>query len=1251
MINFALTVPQTNILNLLRYYSNTSISNICGAVLFDRMYDKDILEQTVNEEIRLQQGLRIRFCECDGRTVQYIHEYNYVKFDYKEFISTDEMHSFGEEYARRSFSLNNSQMFRITLFELNGKSGVVMCSSHLISDAWSCSVFTADIIQIYNCLEQKKCGEVPCQSYTDYILDENRYFNSSQYISDKVFWINKYREKPENSPIKLVRTATCGVEAKRYITTLSARLSDRTDEFCKGSAISQAVVFEAAVIAYLSLINPKNSSVTIGIPVLNRKSIKEKRTIGMYVSTVPLTVSISAGESLMSLCSKISDIHRQVFRHRMYPYSNILRDIRSNTGFSGNLYDVLVSCQNAKTNIEASTDWFSNGFSEVPFSFHIDNRDSKTGYTITVDYQTELFMNDDEIPMVVNRLLHIINQIVSGNDVLLDDVSILPDDEYEKIVTQINHTDADYSRDKCVHELFCETAKNNRGKTALLFDDMKFTYERLDEMSNAVAHRLREKGIKPNEVVGIIAVRSPYIIVAMMGILKSGGAYMPVSPEYPAQRIDFMLETAGCRLALTYGCSCRNAEEIPLQEIDYTLNTQRVENVNRPDDLCYVIFTSGSTGKPKGTSVTHRNVVNYCACNDFNVCGKIIRGNHHSIVSVTNFIFDIFVTESIFALLNGIKIYLADDSQIVSQKELSRLISDKGIDIIQTTPTKMRSYILDKNNLGFLSTLKIIILGGEEFPADLYTKLREHSQAEIYNIYGPAETTVWSTIQLISDGRISIGLPIANTRIYILGLNGKPVPIGIAGELCISGDGVGKGYINMPELTAQRFLCSTFAESETIYRTGDFVRMRTDNSIEFLGRIDTQVKIHGLRIELGEIESVMSCFDGICLAAVTDKLSDSGRQYLAGYYTSDVEIDEKKLCDYLVTKLPSYMVPNYFMRLSEIPVTPSGKIDRKNLPIPDLNCLSADYEEPETEKEKILCDIVSDLLEVDHVGVNDDFFMLGGDSLGSIQYVTRAHEKGIEFSLQSISECRTVRKLCLYTENHSDENIKEESFDEYPGKRTRGDLRLFGVFAKLTKMFYRFEVDGIENLDRNKAYIFCPNHESDLDCMWVLTALGKAVNINNICALIASEHLEKAVHRRIFRITGGIPLDRNGDFVPAMKRALNVIMDMKHSLIIHPEGTRTRNGDLGIFKKGAALLSIKSGLSVVPVCINGAHDIFPPDRKVPGIINFRMLKKYPLRITFGTPIEPYGKNENIITEEIRSMIINIKSGGRDDYRN
>ena len=1013
-----LTIPQQNIWNLQKYYDDTAIANQCGAIIYREKKDIELLKNAIAMVIHSQSGLRLRFTE-EEEVSQYLADETELTIPVNNFSSEAELDAYATEQAGNPIGLTDRAMYRFEIFTIGEKTGILATLSHLISDAWTFSILANEVDKAYRICEGGEGLTLSGADYFDYVQAENAYFSSEKQEKDRLFWSEKYQNRPQETPIKLNTSSSDSIKAKRVTKILPASLIIQLEAFCKEYSLTPAVVFETALISYLYRLNTENDTVTIGVPVLNRSTLKEKKTAGMFISTMPLTVFVKEDMNVTELAKQIVKEHRDIFRHRKYPYSDILKSLREKQNFTGNLYDVMMSYQNAKTETVADTKWYSNGASEVPFVIHIDNRDEKDGYTINVDYQTTVFKEEKEVLYIIERLEYILNQIIENSTQTLKELCIVPQPELIQVLEKFNDTYIEYPREKCVHELFTEQAERTPDKTALVFEDKIFTYKQLDEMSASLAHFLREKGIKPNDIVPIISKRSWHVIVAMLGVLKAGGAYMPVSPDFPKDRMQYMFETANATMALTYGYQGDlEIDTIDLSEVDYTKNPSALENVNTPDDLCYVIFTSGSTGKPKGVSIRHFNAANYCMDSDNNVCHKIIQEGNHSIVSVTNIVFDIFVTESILALLNGITIYFANDEEVVSQKKLAELITKHSIDVIQTTPTKMKSYILDKQNLEYLQTLKIMILGGEALPFELYQELTEYTHAKIFNIYGPAETTVWSTNQEIQK-HITIGKPIANTQIYIIDKHQKLLPIGVAGELCIAGDGVGAGYLNRPDLTAEKFVPNPFATKENhhgkvMYHTGDLARWRADGEIEYLGRIDTQVKIRGLRIELGEIESVMSSYPGIEMTAVTDKRDENGRQYLVGYYTSKVNIEEKDLRCFLSAKLPKYMVPNYFMHLDFMPMTASGKTERKSLPAPDFSKQTNRYTyvSPKTETEKQLAKIWSELLEVEQIGRDDDFFELGGDSLLAIHFVSKiANIFRVELSVKDVLENTTLEKI------------------------------------------------------------------------------------------------------------------------------------------------------------------------------------------------------------------------------------------------
>lgn len=514
---YNLTPPQQNIWNLQKTFSDTGISNLCGAVFFERKIDSRIIEKAINKFIELQSGMRLQFTEETSGAVQYIAEYTPADFPFVSFNNKESLEKYADDFAKQPFEMTNSPMYRFVFFELNGISGVLACLNHLISDAWTFSLLAKGVYNYCLEFEHNTPLEHEPHSYSDFIESEQQYLDSERCRKDEAYWNEVYSKKPEHCPIKLISSPIKNPTAQRYTSILSQEKTSKINSYCEKSDPSPAVLFETAMFIYLSKVNSENKQITIGIPVLNRKTKNDKSTAGMYISTMPLTIDVSPENNVAVLSKKIANAHTQIFRRQRYPYSNILTQIRQKHQYAENLYDVMVSFQNAKTDEDITTQWFTNGYSEVPFVLHIDNRDSADGYTLNVDYQTEVFRQTEEVELIFDRLLCIIDQIIENPQITIGEISIIPTEEYQKVIFDFNDTAVDYPRDKCIHELFSEQASKTPDKIALVFEDKKFTYKQLDEMSNSLAHYLREKkGIKPNDIVPIVSKRSWHIVVAML---------------------------------------------------------------------------------------------------------------------------------------------------------------------------------------------------------------------------------------------------------------------------------------------------------------------------------------------------------------------------------------------------------------------------------------------------------------------------------------------------------------------------------------------------------------------------------------------------------------------------------------------------------------------------------------------------------------------------------------------------------------
>ena len=1017
-----LTTPQQNIWNLQKYYSDTAIANQCGVVLYEEKKDILRLKTAIQTVIDNQTGLRLRFTE-KKEVLQYVADKAQEHFDELEFENEEELDRYAEQFAKIPLGLADKKMYEFVLIHIKetDRTGVLVKLSHLIADAWTFGILAKEVDTVYRILSGEK-DLTPVQAdYTVYILTEENYKKSDKYEKDRQFWEKRYSTRPQESPIKM-QSAGQDISAKRVVRSLPLEIQKNLERFCRENAATPAVLFETALMIYLYKINQDNHSITIGILVLNRTTKAEKNTIGMFISTLPLTVAFDMKMTAAEISKNITKAHMELFRHEKYPYSEILKHLREQQNFSGNLYDVMFSCQNAVTDIAAETKWYSNGFSEVPFTMHIDNRDSRQSATITVDYQTAAFSQEKEIDLIIARICHILNQIINDSEITVKNISILPEAEMKLLTEQFNDTAVTYPKEKCVHELFTLQAKKTPDKTALVFEDKKFTYRELDEMSNSLAHFLREKGVKVNDVVPIIAKRSWHVIVAMLGVLKAGGAYMPIADNYPKQRIDEIINEAGCKIVLYYGIQVDKLEIqlLDLDKINYGKDKSEINNNNHIDDKCYVIYTSGSTGKPKGIVQTHK-----CLYNLLMWQKSIYNPLESHVLADTIISFDVATQEIWYSLVNGGNLYFTNEN--IKQNIMAYLeyIKINRIAVIFTTPSYFKM-IKNSSQISALECVKHIFYAGEAFSIENNILLQlQKMNITLWNQYGPAETHVVTNGKIKNNTDITIGTPIANTQIYITGSNNELLPIGVAGELCIAGDGVGKGYLNRPDLTAEKFVSNPFATKENhhgkvLYHTGDLARWRADGEIEYLGRIDTQVKIHGLRIELGEIESIMGSFEGIALTAAADKKDSSGRQFLVGYYTTvgNISVDEKALRRHLAEKLPKYMIPNYFMKLEQMPMTASGKTDRKNLPTPDFTVQSESYAAPQTDMEEKLCNIWCGLLQAERIGRNDDFFELGGDSLLAITMVNDIAEVfHVEISVKTIMEHSVLKELAECIQN------------------------------------------------------------------------------------------------------------------------------------------------------------------------------------------------------------------------------------------
>ncbi|MDM5265145.1 non-ribosomal peptide synthetase [Bacillus wiedmannii] len=652
--------------------------------------------------------------------------------------------------------------------------------------------------------------------------------------------------------------------------------------------------------------------------------------------------------------------------------------------------------------------------------------------------------------------------ISSGGLICVDETDKLVDAENSKILFDFNKTEKLYRKQLTLHRLFEEQVEKTPNSIALDFGDEVLTYHELNSKANRLARILIEKKVQPDYIVGIMINRSTEMFIAMLAVLKAGAAFLAIDPEYPLERIQYMIKNSGINHILTEGAfvSLVPSECESIICIDHSAVWRQVEEEsNLPDtanseNLAYVFYTSGSTGKPKGVKIKHKNVHNQIV----GMTSKIPFESCQRILAVTTVSFDPFIIESLLALSKGLYIVIASEEEQTNPGKLARLIVDKKIDLIQSTPSRLQMLLRDVRYANCFERLQYLLVGGEPLTRGLVQKLKKVTKAKVYNLYGPTETTVWSTVQEIhsSNQMITVGKPISNVKIYIVDKYLNLQPIGAPGEICISGDGVGEGYINLDELTHEKFIPNPFSSRGKMYRTGDLGCWHEDGTIEHLGRIDDQVKIRGYRIELGEVTETIQAHTAIEQAVVIANKDSMGDFYLCAYYISKSDCTVGELRKHLALSLPEYMIPSFFVKVKEFQLSPNGKIDKKSLPVPQMVGQSnVNYVAPRNKEEEVMVDIWKEVLELEEVGIRDNFFELGGHSLKAASLLSKIEEYfGIVLSLRKLFLYSTIEEIMSYIQG-----IEKKSNDSI--KKAK-DKQFYPATSSQRRMYVLQQMEGSE---------------------------------------------------------------------------------------------------------------------------------------------------------------------------------------------
>ena len=1005
-----LTKPQKLIYDMEKF-AGGAIAIICGSMLVNGKKDLYELKKAVNEIYRLNDALRIRISETDGEVSQSVSDYADRDIKVLCFENKAELDSYAENYAKIPFDFYGD-LCDIRIVTLPEQYGLLVKFHHIVGDAWTIALIGTQFNTLVN-------GEsVESYSYTDYVESENSYLMGKRYEKDRAYFLEQFKKCDEVTYISEKQSESLNACRKTFV--IDKDKTKQINDYAQQNATSAFMLFTAALSAYINRTRMNAERFYIGTAVLNRSGTKEKNTMGMFVNSVPMLIELDNSKTFAENLSSVQKTAFSIFRHQKYNYGDALTAMRQEYDFTEKLYDVMISYQNATiTGADIETTWYHSGTQSESLQIHIDDRDNEGIFRIHYDYLIDKF-TEHEIERLHQHICNLLFDAIADDSKKLYELNILSTDEKQKLLYNFNDTAVDYPKDKCIYQAFEEQVKLNADKTAVMFKDIALSYREMGALVQDYANKLISCGVKASDIVAVHLDRSHKLMVFQLAVLKIGAVFLPVDKRYPIDRIEYMCGDCDVKLLVSDELSKEDvkANIIGIDEFESAIGTDIAQTVVN-HDICYIIYTSGSTGNPKGCMLQGKGLVNFCKNNN---TLEFLNEQKDCIFACVNSVsFDYFIAESLLPLTNGFTTVVLDDNESTIQEQFLDVVAKHNVNVVMTTPTRLKIYFDDKCNCEVLKQLCCISTSGEPLTPELLTQMYDKApNAQVYNPIGPSECSVWDIGGRLerADGiDIHIGKPIANTQIYIVDKHLKMTPIGVTGELCIAGDGVGAGYLNRPELTDEKFIDNPFGEGK-LYKTGDLAYWREDGNIVYVGRNDFQVKIRGLRIELGEIENAICGIDGISQAVVVVRKNNEGRQLICAFYTG-VEVDAKDIRSHIGKKLPKYMLPHICTHLDKMPMTTSGKINRKALPEVDLQNITNDTEfvAPETQMQKELCKLIELVLGTAPVGVTDDFFDLGGDSLKAIEFVSKAHNEGIYFNLQNVFDYPTVKALCEFIEN------------------------------------------------------------------------------------------------------------------------------------------------------------------------------------------------------------------------------------------
>ena len=992
--------------------------------------DAGILVQSLDEILQRHETLRATFPAVDGQPVQIISPPKpptLRRIDLQDLPVNEreaEALRLATEEARQPFDLAQGPLFRAKLLRLAEEEHILLLTiHHIVSDGWSFNVLMRELEALYTAFsigQPSPLPPLPIQ-YADFAHWQRQWLQGEVLETQLAYWKQQLAgalpvlELPTDRPRPAVQTFRGARQSLRLPASLIQPLNALSQQEDVTLFMTLLAAFQTLLYRYTG-----QEDILVGSPIAGRTWTELEGLIGFFVNTLVLRTDLSGNPSFQQLLHRVREVTLGAYAHQDLPFEKLVEELQPQRDISRNpLFQVMFLLNVPEQpphlpGLHVTPLDLPNG--TAMFDVALSLTEDPQGLTACLEYNTDLF----DPPTITRLLRHfqtLLEGMVANPHQSLATLPMLTPAERHQLLVTWNATSCDYPKDQGVHQLLEAQVQRTPEAVAVVFEDQQLTYRDLNARANQLAHYLRKQGVGPEKLVGICVERSLEMVVGVLGILKAGGAYVPLDPEYPPERLAFMVEDAQIQILLTQQ---RLEARLPGQQVRRIYLDADWQEIARESEenprsgvggeaLAYVIYTSGSTGKPKGVQIPHRGVVNFLQA----MSREPGLTAEDVLLSVTTLSFDIAALELYLPLKVGARLVVVRRSVAADGGELVKALSRWKATVMQATPATWR--LLLEGGWTGSPGLKILC-GGEALSRDLAEELLKRGSS-VWNLYGPTETTIWSTVYRVEAkaGTIPIGRPIANTQVYVLDAWMQPVPVGVPGELYIGGEGVARGYLNRAELTAEKFLANPFGEpGGRMYRTGDVGRYLGEGNIEFLGRMDHQVKLRGYRIELGEIEAVLRQYPGVREAVVVVREDKPGEKRLVAYYVGEGVGTVRELQGFLRKKLPEYMVPGGFERLTSLPLTPNKKVDRRALPAPQQVRLDVEKTSvaPRDTLELQLIKIWEKILDVRPIGVRDNFFELGGHSLLAVRLF--AHIKkltGKNLPLATLFQAPTVEQL------------------------------------------------------------------------------------------------------------------------------------------------------------------------------------------------------------------------------------------------